>query len=223
MGTEARRTADLPVSRESGGRAIAIPINAGDTVPIPQRGTQFYLQISTGTVNIRARAGSAGAGDFSLFTQGTGDKSKNPFDIVEINNPNAFPVVLQIWIGFDDFIDNRLILSNATIPNVTYPTQPDDTATNIPIPDLSGGPFLDLNGNKWLALFRIAIIISNTSTGTTLLLQKFGSVVANGPAAVIIPAGLVIGHNSSGDFSMSVGGGVIPAIVSEIYQAIQAT
>lgn len=214
---------NVAVVRESGGRSIAIPIAAGNTVPIPQRGTQFYLQICTGTVNIRARAGASGAGDFSLFTQGTGDRSKTAFDIIEIENPNAFPVVLQIWIGFDDFIDNRLILSNATIPNVTNPTQPTPTATNIPIPDLSGSAFFDINGNKWLALFRVAIIISNTSTGTTLLLQQFGSVIAGGPAVLSIPPGLVIAHNSSGNFCLNVGGGTIPAIVSEIYQSIPAT
>ena len=201
----------------TGGRIINLPLAAGAVTRITSRGTKAYLVIATATVNMRPDGG-----DFVAYSQGTGIHTREAFSLVEIENPNAVAVVISIWVGFDDFIDNRLILANATLQNVTYPTQPLPTATRINIPDLSGGFFVDINGGIWIALFRQAIIISNLDPATPLLLQKFTTATGNGPSVLNIPPGLPIAHNSSGSFAIYTGGATISAIVSEIYQAIPA-
>jgi hypothetical protein len=215
-----------PGVKKHGGQQYNFAIPAGKTITQPAFGTRAYLVVATAAVNMRCRGRDYGAGAFSIFAQGTGVGEPNAaeqFDVVDVQNFNAFAVVVSLWVGYADFIDNRLILDATINQAVTYPTQPTPTATNIPIPDISGSQFVDINGKAWIAISRVAIIISNVSTGTTLLLQQFGSVVANGPAVLASPPGLPIAHNSSGNFCLNVGGATIEAIVSEIYQAIPAT
>jgi hypothetical protein len=217
---------DKPLVRESGGRLIAIPIAAGDTVTLSQRGTEFYLVVCTGSVNIRARGKNAGAGDFNEYPQqGTGNKSSSPFDFIDVQNPNAFAVVLAIWVGFDSYIDRRLILVQQTQYNVVYETSPvTESSTKILIPDISGGTFTDGDGNEWLAISRVALLVSNPDTAATIVLQSGldPDTVPPFPGFYIYPqTSLNIG--ASGDFSISVGGGDINATVWEIYNAIAAT
>lgn len=207
-----------PDSLGSGGRIVNLPLAANFTTRVTSRGTKAYLVICTAAINMRPDGG-----DFTSFSQGTGIRTEKPFNLIEIENFNPFPVVISLWIGFDDFLDNRLILANATLQNITYPTQATPTATAIPIPDLSGSIFKDINGNSWIALFRQAIIVSNLDPATPLLLQKFSAATGSGPAVLSCPAGgLPIAHNSSGDFKITLGGATVNVIVSEIYQAIPA-
>lgn len=209
-----------------GGQIFNLALTPGQTITQPAFGTRAYLVIATAAVNMRVRGKEYGAGAYAEYAQGTGIGEVdqwNQFDVVDVQNFNSFPVVVSLWVGFADFIDNRLILTQSTIPSITYPTQSTSGATNIAIPDLSGGPFFDLQGNKWLALYRIAIIISNLDPSTPLLLQEFGSVVANGPAVLNIPPTTDIQHPSAGNFTINIGGGAINAIVCELYAAIPAT
>ena len=202
--------------RNQSGRQVNIPVNAGATVRINSQGNQFYLVIATAPVNIRPDGG-----DFSLYQQGTGSRSNSAnFAAVEIQNPNSVAVVISLWIGFDSFIDNRLIIANALTPQVAYPTQSAPTATAVAINDLSGGVFTDINGAQWIALQRVAILIFNTDSATTLYLQKQGAATASGPAVGVIYPLTPIRFDFSGNYALSVGGGTIPAIVSEIYIAV---
>lgn len=190
----------------------------GQTLPIPGSGTQFYLRTASAVLSIRPSGGI-----FSDYVQGEGLQCDldNTFFKLDVKNNNAFNVVFELFIGFQGFIDNKLILANQLYPQIIFPTYPIPSAAAIvDIVDLSGSPFVDINGGKWYALSRIAIIICNTDNGTTLLLQKAGSVISNGPAVAAIQPVTNARFDWSGNFRLNVGGGNINAIVSEIYQAI---
>lgn len=208
---------------------VAIPAASlvnGQVVPaevaVTQAGDRFYVRAASGTVYIQSlRAGNVGVSN--PFNVGQGQPVKGGFETLQIQNFNLVPTVALIWVGFEEFINDQLVLDNVTNPSVTYFTQPNQAgAVNIAIPDLSGTAFLDGNGKKWYAISRNKILISNVSTGTTFYLQAKGATVPNGNSCLICPPGLPIEHVSSGDFSLSVGGGLVPAVVSEIYTAFAA-
>lgn len=200
---------------------IANIVPAGSTVAFPCSGTQFYFRTLTAQIAARPNRGA-----FSDFNQGEGlnlDEA-DAFSLIEIRNDNAFPVVFEMHVGFQGFIDNKLIIADTLYPNVVRPTYPTpNAAATVDINDISGQAFTDINGNEWYALNRLAIIICNTDSGVTLLLQESGSVVANGPAIAAIQPLFSLNYPASGDYSLSVGGANINAIVSEIYRAIPKT
>jgi hypothetical protein len=198
------------------GRQVSIPLAPGATVRINSAGNEFYLIIATAPVNIRPDGG-----DFVLYQQGTGQRQTSAqFTYLEIQNPNIVPCTISVWVGYDSFIDNRLIISNALTPTIGYPTQSSPAATYIAIPDLSGGTFTDLNGAQWIAIQRVAILVFNTDSATTLYLQGLGASAANGPALGVIYPLTPVRFDVSGNYSISAGGGVIPAVVSELYIAV---
>ena len=198
------------------GRQVSIPIAAGASVNIVSAGNEFYVIIATAPVNIRPDGG-----DFVLYQQGTGNRlNKAQFYQLELQNPNAVPIAVSVWVGFDSFIDNRLIISNALTPTVAKPTQPAPTAASIAVNDVSGGVFTDINGNQWIAIQRVAILVFNTDSATTLYLQKAGATTASGPAIGVIYPLTPVRFDVAGNYSLSSGGGTIPAIVSELYIAV---
>lgn len=207
-----------PLGRTSIIYPLVVPANS--VAPVPCAGTTFYVTVSTGPVDIRPIGGV-----FNTYTNGKGLKLKleNAFPSLEVRNTTSNPLVVQLFVGFDEFIDNALILANTGQALVANPTNPTaSVATNINIPDLSGGAFTDINGVEWYALQREAIYVFNPDAGVTLLLQRFGSVVANGPAVAVIYPVTSLRYPASGDYCINVGGGAINAIVSELYQAIPA-
>jgi len=204
-----------------GSLRIANIVAAGQTLPVPCSGTQFYFRTLSGPVKARPNRGA-----FSDFSQGEGLNldEQDAFTLIEIKNDNAFPVVFELHVGFQGFIDNKLIIADALYPNVVFPTySTPSSAAVVNITDLSGQAFTDINGDQWYALNRLAIIICNTDTGVTLLLQEAGSIVANGPAIAAIQPTFSLNYPASGDYSLSLGGANINAIVSEIYRAIPKT
>lgn len=205
-----------PLSRTSIIYPCVVP--AGATVPVPGAGTNFYVTVATAPVMIRPLGGV-----FNTYTNGKGLRLQtiNAFSGLEIRNTNAYPVVVQLFIGFDEFIDNTLILANTgqqLVANPTYPTA--SAAAAVTINDISGTAFNDINGVAWYALQREAIYVSNIDSGVTLLLQKAASVVSNGPSVIAIFPTSNLRYAAAGNYSLSVGGGNINAIVSELYQAI---
>lgn len=208
-----------PRSRTSQYYANIIP--AGGTLPVPCTGTTFYVTACSAPVGIRPSGGIR-----NVYEQGTGldlDES-NAFSFLEFSNPHAFPIAFQAFIGFDRFIDNRLILTGSSQPVVAYPTYPTpNAAAAVPIPDMTGAVITDLEGNEFYALSRVCIIISNTDTGVTLLLHGPGSTLASDPAVAAIFPTTSLRYDSAGDFSLSVGGGNINCVVSELYNAIPRT
>lgn len=196
-------------------------VPAGETLPLPVAGTQFYITALTATVSIRPRGGV-----FNEYEVGTGLQLQeiNAFDLLEIRNDNAFPVVYQIFVGFDQFIDKRLILDLVSQPAVVNPTYPiANAAAVVNIEDKTGQAITDINGGTWWALARIAICVFNTDTGVTLLLHLASATSASDPAVAAIPPATALNFPVTGDYRLTTGGGNINAIVSEIYQCIPRT
>jgi hypothetical protein len=212
--------------KNSGGQIFNLPLAAGQTITQPGSGTRAYLVIATAPVNMRARGAAYGTTSYSLFEQGQGISQAGedavPFDVVDIQNPNAVPIVISIWIGFSDFIDNRLILANATVQNIANPVYPvANAALNVQIPDLTGGSFFDINGKLWLPLYRIAIEVFNTSNADIYFLQKLGATgLADGSIGAVQPL-TPVRFDVSGDYSI-IQAAAINAIINEIYAAIPA-
>jgi hypothetical protein len=210
-----------PSNRDGRGSVrVANIIGANGFLKIPSQGTQFYFRTLTAPILVKETGGV-----FSTYAQGEGLNVvvENAFDLVELKNPNNFPVVFELFIGFGGFIDNKLIFAWNNVPNVAFPTQPTAGATNINIVDKSGTAIQDVNGNKFYALQRLAIVVSNIDAGNTYLIQKLGSVAPNGPAIAAVFPTTSIRLDVGGDYCMNVGGGAINVIVSEIYAAIPAT
>jgi hypothetical protein len=215
------------MARNIGGQISNLPIAAGATVTAPGGGTGFYLVIATGAVNIRARGATYGTDAYSLYQQGQGTRQQPgenqvAFDVVDIQNPNTVPVVVSIWTGFSDFVNNQLILSNAYVQNVVNPVYPvANAALNVQIPDLTGSSFNDANGKTWLPLYRIAILVFNCSNADVYFLQKLGATaLADGSVGAVQPL-TPVRFDFSGDYSIQQAA-AINAIISEIYAAIPA-
>lgn len=199
-------------------RVIATSIAAGATIPFAAAGTEFYLSACSSTLNIKPSNG-----EFVAYVQGTGldVKSGNAFNSVQINNPNNFPVVFQLFIGFDGFIDNRLYEVIQSTPNVAYPTYSvPNLAPAVAITDLSGQGFFDINGNPWLALYRQYIVVCNLDASAVMLVQAAGALTGNGPAIAMVQPLTSWIEQLSGNYSLNLGGGNINAVVHEIYAAI---
>ncbi len=194
-------------------------IAAGSTFTVVAPGTSFYLMVSTNTLSIKPSGGVA-----NNYKQGTGlDVGReNSFSMLEIKNNNAVSVVFQIFVGFDGYIDNQLVLASDTT-NVIYPTYPvASAAASLAITDRSGQAFVDINGLSFFAVKRVAILIGNPDSGVTFNLQKQGATAANGNAVLPVYPLTSLNLPIAGNYSLHVGGGNINAIVSEIYESLPA-
>lgn len=201
----------------SGGRLFNVTIGAEEVYRANSRGLQAYLVVATASVNMRPLGG-----DFTIYSVGTGINTLSPFEYIEVENFNSFPVVISLWIGFDSFIDNRLIIANSSNPNIAFPTYSVPlSATFVNIVDLSGGAFEDLDGTIWLPLYRVAINIFNLDPGNTYKLGKYSPTGADLDEyiASVPPAPLPISLAMSGNYTYNPGGSV-NAIISEIYSCI---
>lgn len=196
-------------------------VAAGQTLPLTCVGTQFYVLFTSAPINIRPSKGS-----FNSYNTGQGLQldDENAFTQLELQNNTANAIVVSVFVGFQEFIDKTLILNNVTNPNVAYPTYPTaSAAATVNINDLSGQQFTDINGKKWYAISRVAILIFNTDTGTTYLVQLKGANTSNGKAIAAVYPSTAIRLDFSGDYALATGGANVNAIVSEIYNAIPAT
>jgi hypothetical protein len=193
-------------------------IQPGETLPMSVAGNTFYVTVATAELQIRPSNGA-----FNGYSVGTGldlDLS-NSFEKIEVRNDNAFAVVFQIFVGFDRYIDKRLYLDTTNLPLVTIPTySTPSTAAAVQITDKSAQVVTDINGQEWYAISRQSIVIANTDAGVTLLVQQFGSVVANGPAIGAVPPLTSWQLATSGDYTLHLGGAMINAIVAEVYQCL---
>lgn len=208
--------------RAKGSQIITNVVAGNGTLPLRVSGSQFYMLTCSAPVNIRPMAAGS-VGFFDSIATGTGKNfgEINAFEQLEIQNTNSFAVVFSLFIGWDDFIDKRLIVASNQNPQVLFPTYPTpNSATNVNITDLSGQAFVDINGGKWYAINRVAILAFNPDTGVTYNIQKFGSVVAGGPAVGVVYPQTSLRLDISGNYCVNVGGGNINAVISEIYNSV---
>jgi hypothetical protein len=192
-------------------------IAANSTLPIAQAGNRFYIIACSFPVRIRPQNGT-----FNTYYQGTGLSvdPDNSFSSIEVQNNTSNSIVVSLFVGFGDYIDNRAILVNDVIQQVINPTYFVPNALNtVSIPDLSGQPFVDINGNPWLALNRISLQISNLDATNNLQIRDYARAVGS-IGIVFSETSYIIG--TAGDYALQIGGGSTPinAIVSEVYNAI---
>ena len=210
----------IPQAASRATQVLNFVIVSGATIPVTISGSMFYLLAATAQVAIRPRGGV-----FTLYPQGTGQnyRAEDAFPSLEINNPNSFSVVISVVIGWDTFVDNRLILAQAQYPNVAFPTYPTaNAAAVVHFVDLSGTAFTDINGGKWYALYRVAIVISNLDTGVTYLLQKAGATGPSSPAVAAIFPATSFNEPLSGNYDLNLGGANINVVAHELYASIPA-
>lgn len=208
--------------RAKASQVITNVVAANSTLPLMVSGSEYYVIVASAPIQLRPSAAGS-VGFFDSHTPGTGKVlgELNAFDMLEVKNENAFAVIFQIFVGWDEYIDKRLILANQSTPQVAYPTYTTpSSAALVDITDRAGQAFTDINGGRWYALNRVAIIISNTDSGVTLLVQRAATVVANGPAIAAVQPLTSIRLDVSGNYRLHLGGAMINAIVSEIYAAL---
>jgi hypothetical protein len=205
------------------GQLFQQTVGAGQTIPLNQRGTNCYVLSATGALQLRAR-GPGGINQYITYTTGTGFENSE-FDIVEVNNQNAFGVTFSIWVGDASFIDKRNIPIGQSFSNVVRPIFTDPghvVAASVTIDDISGNLFFDINGQSWQAITRIQILISNLDAGNLILLQKLGNAVFNSGAIFAVQPATEIGLPVQGNYTLVQNGGTVNALVSDVYLAIPA-
>jgi|HubBroStandDraft_2_1064218.scaffolds.fasta_scaffold00568_22 hypothetical protein len=214
------------IGQQRGSALINIAIAAGQTIPIPQAGNQFYFVVAQAPVVVQPFIQGATPGAAVTYSQGTGMRSApgSEFSNLNVTNPNANSTVISLFVGFDGFIDNRLIEVSSGVSQVAHPvlSVPASTTT-VNIPDLSGGAFTDIDGNSWLAISRVSIQMTNFASATDYLLQAYGAATNSGPAILGCLARTSLILNVDGNYAVSNGGGLINMVVSEIYNAISPT
>lgn len=192
-------------------------VPAGGTLPMPINGSLFYLLVATLPLKIRPAGGV-----FNPFGAGQGQtfSLENQFNLLEIRNENTVAVVFSIYVGFEGFIDNTLIINQQSgQKEVAYATSPvPNVSANIAIPDLSGSPFVDSNGSTWYALERVGIYVSNADAAAVYSLANN----ANTKDLIFFQPLQTLNLPWSGNFRMQEAGN-INAIVAEVYRAIPST
>jgi hypothetical protein len=189
------------------------------TLTISASGTQFYVILASAPVNIRVANGI-----YNSFSTNNKLMLKKPFNGMEIQNENAFPVALSLFVGWDDFTSYSFTLTNQEEDLATYETSPEpQTSARIVIPDLSGQTFEAADGSTQIAVSRSMIIISNVDASQGLFLQGGLTSSTNNSGVLWIPAGQSLQHLSGGNFCLTINASTsVNAAVSEIYNSIPA-
>lgn len=139
-----------------------IEVAAGGVFPIFQYGQTFYLLRCTAPVEIKTNLTPE-----KPYRKGTGEifVEELRFDRVEIRNPNAFTVRVDIWIGFGRYIDSRIEVQE----NYTQLASAAETVGVYSGGILSASATLVLNGAPAGAqIQRKAIVVSNLDPTTVL-------------------------------------------------------
>lgn len=160
---------DTPVSTDSQTRSSAVfktIIQPGGTYGISQYGGRYYFQTLTGLVY--ASTDKTIERPY-IQRQGEQYEPSHYFNRVEIRNPNAFPVFVQVWVGFGQFLDstfNIIESSTAAVAQAATSIAAGATVT------LSGTP----TGNQ---LQRKSLVVSNPDSALDLqILDEANNLVA---------------------------------------------
>lgn len=196
-------------------QTITTIIPAGGSTIISQAGQEFYLVLATGPVLIKPNNGS-----FNQYVQGTGEiaNARNLFNNLQVKNPNTVSsVIISIFVGFGDYIDNRAILFNPLVVNAVYGTYPvTNSLVDILIPDLSQTSITDVNGVSRLALSRETIQVFNLDSGVVINIKNMALTKTVAVVQPLFSATLPM----SGDFKIHSPSAMLNCIVSEIYSTV---
>lgn len=209
-----------PLSRTSVLIPIIIPAN--ETLSLPIAGNRFYLVFAQSQIDIRPRNGVQ-TGVFCTYSQGLGKNvpMENAFDNLDFQNNTANPILIYLSAGFDDLIDNRLVLTDAVtfqmIGSSVYTGTP--AAATVAIPDRSNTVVQDVNGDSFYAVNRVATLFFNGHASDDVTVQNSGG--SSNLAVNFARTGLRL--DIRGDIrAVGVGAGNITGTIMEIYNAIAA-
>lgn len=208
----------LPVGVNRTSQIVTTIIPAGQQISIFQAGARFYLIVATGLLSVKPNNGSE-----NNYVQGTGLECDelNFFANIKVVNPNSFNVVLQIFVGFGNYIDNRLIVYDPTVIQAVYSTYGVANSINdVLIPDKSGQAIVAADGTRYLALNRVSLSVFNLDTGVTLGVSTPSS-LTNVLALIFPQTGIIL--NWSGNFRVKVPAAFVNGVISEVYNAILPT
>ena len=191
---------------------------AGSRFEIAQAGNNFYVILATGGVFIQPQGGQK-----NEYTPGTGLYTPEaPFPLLQISNESAENIVISVFVGFGQYIDNRLIVADPLVSDVAFPTYPvPNAALEVDVPDRTNTQITDANGTNYLAIARVGIYVTNLDTGVTYFIwNEDGS--AGAVALLGIPPSQCSVYGANGNFKIAPNGaGNVNAIVSEVYKAIR--
>jgi hypothetical protein len=169
-------------------RSIPVAIPAGTLLngqiqpgqaQVMAAGSRFYVRACSAPITIQSqRAGNAGSQN--LFGTAQGQIVSGGFEQLNVSNPTLLPIVALLWVGFEDFINNQLVLDNVAAQNVVFPTSPLSGQTVILAPDLSGTK-QTINGKNFYLLNRQAILVGNPDAAATYILQSQTAPVTTAP------------------------------------------
>jgi len=147
------------ITRASTVKSSVIP--AGGYFNLEQFGNRFYFINATAGVLVRADQGVQ-----KPYRKSTGEdfeKQNAFFNRLEIYNPNAFNVYVQLWVGFGEYLDTtaELIELFARYYPVTIPSQ-----------TIGGGSYVSLNGNpSGVQLQRKGVVVSNNDPSNSIIIK----------------------------------------------------
>lgn len=197
-------------------------IQPGQTLPIYQAGQAFYIVFASGQVAIRPANGT-----WADFTTGTGVRSDplNNFDQLEVQNKNAFAVVLSLWVGFGDYIDNRINLAMSPVAVIAVPQYDQNPpATYVDVDDLSSTLYTDYAGNQWLLISRASLLVSVADLVNAWGLYRRAGAVIEGTAFLLAHPAMSINVDVQGQVRVRayVGAPNLVGTIAELYNAIPA-
>lgn len=188
----------------------------GETRPLSAPGWTFYVIAASRELFIRPDTGSE-----NPYTSGTGldlDQS-NAFTTLQVRNPSVTEAAyIDIFIGFDSYIDKRLIYPSIyfkrILRSVYNYVDAGAPAADIAVPDLSGTVITDLNGDEFFALERLLLICFNGHATDGLYISSGGDEVVPifGQTGIQLPL--------TGDLEVTAAGGGGLPMISEVYNCV---
>ena len=195
------------ITRSSAVKASVIP--AGGIFGVNQYGNRFYFLNATAGVLVRADQGVE-----KPYRKGTGEdfeKQGMAFSRLEIRNPSAFNVYVQVWVGFGEFLDTtseliELFTQYYAVPLVSQV--------------IAAGSYLLLDGSpSGVQLQRKAFTVSNNDIANSLIIKDVdpvtnlpinGGTLVFAKTSIMLPISgkVIIANETAGD---------IVAYVSELW------
>lgn len=144
----------------TGGSISTFLIGPGETLQLTCAGDRFYVIACPGPVYINAGNGE------SQFYQGTGLDAGTQFTLLQIRNPAKTQTVMQIYTGFQDFIDHRFFNNSPQIPVIvtSFVNQDQNGDQFQIIPDQTGKIVQnEADGLNYFLVQRTLLSITNAS------------------------------------------------------------
>jgi hypothetical protein len=138
-------------------------IGAGEVFGISQYAERFYFVNATSLVYAKTEYTAE-----RPYKKGTGEKFTTDlrFHRLEIRNPNAYPVFVQVWVGFGEYLDTTSELVEQYTQILGYSSRTIAGVTSIDFPGTPAGTQIQ----------RKCIIVSNDDLVNSLyIVDAFGN------------------------------------------------